>query len=84
MIQFGADVSKCVAATYESGVFVGNCGGTGTVWARITDSNNVYRWINRYSSQHNPFGDTEYLTGFGLGVNFDVRPPRPAGQVVAE
>ena len=80
VIQFGSDVSKCVAATYASGVFVGNCGGTGTVWARITDSSNVYRWINRYASQHNPFGFTEYLTGFGLGVDFDVRPyPPPPG-----
>jgi hypothetical protein len=74
-LQFSADLSKCVASAndYDT-VVIRACNDFGTVWARIKDDTNVYRWINRYATQHNSFGDTLYLSGYDTGTTFEVRP----------
>jgi hypothetical protein len=76
LLQFSGDATKCVASANDLlSVEIRPCdGGTGIVWARVKDADNVYRWINRYATQNNVYGATDYLSGSGDGSRYQLRP----------
>ena len=68
LLRFKGDPSKCVGSSNDiQTVEIKPCnGGTGVIWAKDVEGNNVYRWINRYASENNDQGQTLYLTGRGM------------------
>ncbi len=74
LLQFSADATKCVAVAGDlNTIEIRPCnGGTGIVWARVKDADNVFRWINRYATQ-NSGGTNLYLSGWGVGVIYQLR-----------
>ena len=71
LLRFKGDPSKCVGSSNDiQTVEIKPCnGGTGVIWAKDVEGNNVFRWINRYASENNTQGQTLYLTGRGMQGN---------------
>jgi hypothetical protein len=84
-LKFNADDTKCAGADSNLNLEIRDCTADGNVWARVNDGDNIYRWINKYASEHPPtYCGPCYLTGFDLGVSFELRaypPPPQSGQL---